>query len=336
VHEDRTVTFTFVAPHAQRVSVTGDWSWTEKKALLKDEDGSWSVTIGPMPPQIYTYSFVADEMRLSDPLNPVVITSPVWGNASLVEVPGGPPSPWADVKDVAHGTLHRHTYVSHATGALRQVVVYTPPGYEHGHDRFPVVYLLHGRGGDEGDWTTIGRAHRIADNLLAAGKMVPTLIVMPNLHAIQAVGSTIDIDWARNAALFEQDLLRDVMPMVEKSYRTRNDGMHRAVVGLSRGGAQAFTLAVAHPDRFAWMASMSGAVVPGLADNIDAADLNRRLRLVWMGCGKADDEWRPGNQKLEAALTQKGVRHVWRETEGAHTWLVWRENLVEVLGLLFR
>lgn len=335
VHGDRTVTFNLQAPHAKQVSVSGNWNWTEAKPLVQNDDGLWSVTIGPLPPQIYTYHFDVDEVRITDPRNPLVIMSPVWGNDSQVEVPGEKPSPWADVRDVPHGTLHRHTYSSHATGTLRQVVVYTPPGYEKGRDRYPVLYLLHGFGGNEGDWTNIGRAHRIADNLLAAGKTVATIIVMPNSHAVAADAPPPNFDFARNSTQFHDDLMDDVIPLVEKTYRTRTDAAHRAISGLSMGGGHTLNVGLEHLDRFAWVAAMSSLVPAKTADSVDAAAVNRQLKLFWFACGKSDDLFGL-SQKLDAALTEKGVRHVWRVTEGAHTWLVWRENLVEVLPLLFR
>jgi enterochelin esterase-like enzyme len=335
VNDDLSITFNLVAPHAEHVGVSGDWNWKETKPLVKNDEGVWSVTVGPMPPQIYTYKLIVDDVAIPDPQNPRVIMSAVWSNTSLVEVPSHKPSPWADVPSVAHGTLHRHTYLSHATGTLRQVVVYTPPDYDKGKDRYPVIYLLHGYGGDEGDWTNIGRAHRIADNLLAAGKIVPSVIVMPNTHAVVTAGPSQSYDWMRNSTEFHDDLMNDVIPLVEQTYRTRTDAAHRAIVGLSMGGGHTLNIGLKHPDRFAWMAGMSSAFSPTIADTIDPASFNRQVKLLWLACGKSDDLF-PLNQKLDAALKDKGVRHVWRETEGAHTWLVWRENLAEVLPLLFR
>ena len=341
VHADGSVTFRIKAPLAQAVAVTGDWdSWKEKKPLTKGDGGVWSVTLGPWSPDIFQYTFELDGLALPDPENPWLTSSTVWGKHSFVEVKGDGKEPWA-LRDVPHGTLATHTYVSRVTGQTRRVVVYTPPSYAKGNDRYPVLFLLHGFGGDETDWTAVGRAQLIADALIADRKARPCLIVMPDTHAVpaQAEAGPPDgrYDWSRNVELFDRDLAEEVVPLIEARYRTSREPEDRAVAGLSMGGALSFTIGLAHLEHFAWVGSMSG----GSADTETllarrAPDVvNRKLRLLWIACGRGDTLIE-GNRQLVAQLAARGIHHVWKETEGGHTWLVWRRNLAELLPLLFR
>lgn len=334
VHADRTVTLRIRAPQAQHVSVIGDWDfWKTPAAFTKGEDGVWSVTLPALAPQIYSYRLDLDGAAVADPVNTHVVSSVMWGQTSLVEVPGEPPPPWTERRDAPHGALTTETYVFDQQ--LRRVVVYTPPGYAGGSERYPVLYLTHGVGGDENDWTALGRAHVIADNLIAAGKMAPVIIVMPNAHAVPPTRTRDSFDFAANATRFRDDFVQAIVPLIESRYRVKTDADHRAVAGLSMGGAQDLDMSLDPTRRIAWVAGMSAALFSPPAIKQDARTLNHDLKLLWIGCGR-QDEFYAANLKLHETLAERGIRHVWRERDGNHTWLVWRENLVEILPLLFR
>jgi enterochelin esterase family protein len=322
---DRKVTFRLRAPSARRVEVAGEIPGSPV-AMSKDQEGVWSATIGPVAAELYGYSFVVDGVRMSDPSNGV--TKPMRSpTTSVLEVPGGLIHDW---QDVPHGVVRLHDYVSKSLSKRRRVRVYTPPGYELSKERFPVLYLLHGSGDNEATWTELGRAHWIADNLIAQGKAKPVIIVMTDGHANP-------VDRARNTGDFERDLLEDVTPLVEANYRVKKSAQDRAIAGLSMGAAQAMTVGLNHPDRFAWVTGMSGLVrdpEQSLRRPLDAK-LNEQLRLLWMPIGK-DDFLLKGAQEFHGALDAKGVKHQFTVTEGNHSWPVWRKYLAELLPRLFR
>jgi enterochelin esterase-like enzyme len=331
VNADRTVTFQLRAPQAKSVILHGNWTAAEPLALKADARGVWTATVGPLSPQIYTYSFDIDGARVADPGNVYVVVGAAWGMASLLEVGGDHPAPWT-LRPVPAGSLTTHYYSS--GGARRGVMVYTPPGYEKSRDRLPVLYLLHGFSEDETAWSHVGRANVIADNLIADAKMVPTVIVMPDGQALPAV-DPVTFDWAGNTERIHGELLTKVIPLVESRYRVRTDGAHRAIAGLSMGGGHALTVGLQHPDRFAWIASMGGGGAPPETLNLDAKALRRHNELLWVGCGRSDELTFEPNRALVTLLKNRGIRHVWHETEGAHTWMVWREYLADLLPQLF-
>jgi enterochelin esterase family protein len=191
-----------------------------------------------------------------------------------------------------------------------------------------VLYLLHGAGDDEHGWTTVGLTNRILDNLIADGKALPMLVVMPNGHAETG---------GNNTRAFESDLLSDIIPLVEKNYRVKTGADNRAIVGLSMGGAQSFAIGMAHLDMFAYVCpfSMGGGNANAVVTNLNPAEANSRLKLLWIGCGRQDSLFSRSEQLCEQLKT-KGIRHEWHPSEGAHSWPVWRKYLAEVTPLLFR
>jgi enterochelin esterase family protein len=306
--------------------------------MSNDGSGIWSVTVGPLEPELYEYSFVVDGVRVADPANPEVKPGRS-ATASIVEVPGEKPLLHSFVPGVAHGALRQQWYQSGALYRRRGLHLYTPPGYDQRtRTRYPVLYLLHGGGDSDGTWSKLGRAHMIADNLVAQRKALSMVIVMPDGHA--ASGATSDPKHDRNAstAAFQRDLLKVVMPFVEANYRVKNDRESRAIAGLSMGGGQALTIGLNNLDRFAWVGGMSSSM-PSAEETVasalvDPSATNASLRLLWVGCGK-DDFLLEQNQQFDELLARRGIQHTYRLTEGIHSWPVWRRYLAELLPLLF-
>jgi len=340
VHADRRVTFRLKAPNAQSVllqsgpilnalgSADGAVGFHEV-----DEEGVWSLTLGSLPPDIYDYVYLVDGAPVLDSSNPAVqagTSSP----RSLLTVPTGGEPGYYEVRDVPHGTLHRHFYPSQAVGGVRDVYVYTPPGYDEDPDRrYPVLYLLHGGGDDARGWTLVGRAHAIMDNLLAEGKAKPTIIVMPCGQAVPRFGSLEDLR-TKNTPLFEKDLLGDLMPLVESTYRIQADRDHRAMAGLSMGGGQTDAIGLNHLELFGSIGILSagrGDFRENHPDLVaDPAATNAKLHLLFLGCGTLDALATEGMERTHALLEQAGIEHVYWTLEGAgHTWVVWRTALYE-------
>src|SRR5205814_1573008 len=245
VHADRTVTFRLRVPKASEVSVSGEWPGGAK-TMTRGEDDVWSGTVGPLEPDVYGYTFSVDGFRTLDPVNPGVkpMRSPT---TSILEVPGNPPRLW-EFQDVPHATVRWHTYQSKALGRLRHLRVYAPPGYDRNSRRYPVLYLLHGSGDNDATWTAFGRAHWILDNLIAAGKAKPMIVVMTDGHAYspQFTGMPSTNMISRNITDFERDLLDDVLPLVEANYRVRNYAAGRGIAGRSMGGGQSLRIGLNH------------------------------------------------------------------------------------------
>ena len=349
VGADRTIRLRYLAPNATSVTASGELDG-KPHPLSKGENGIWSVTIGPLPPDIYTYSFNVDGVVALDPRN--VNTKYGYGGfgpVSIVQVPGDGPS-FYDVKSVPHGEVRIKPYVSKSLGVTRTVWIYTPPGYDRGGN-FPVLYLLHGAGDIESGWTMIGRANNIVDNLIAEGKAKPMVIVMPLGHAIQsfwtgpakaATAATPGGGAAPGAlSAFARDLLEDVMPMIEAGYKVSKKADDRAIGGLSMGGGQTMNIAFNRPELFRYVIAMSPAAgqineqaYPAIFK--DPSAINKQFKMFWMAVGKDDTLTGPGDRALDESLTKAGIKHSFKLTEGRHEWTVWRNHLNEVAPLLFR
>jgi enterochelin esterase-like enzyme len=306
VHADGKVTFRLRAPRAAEVAVAGEWTHpaaNTPEKMTRDGQGIWSLTVGPLEPNIYIYVFNVDGMVITDPVNPLVKLR-ARTSASMVEVPGG--KPW-EPRDVPHGAVEVHTHQSALLKSARQVFVYTPPGYQQGRGRYPVLYLLHGNNDLAAGWTMAGRANVILDNFIADKKAVPMVVVMPWGHALP-FGTRPPAGQPGNNDVFEDYLMKEVAPLVEGKYRLAPGRRDRAVVGLSMGGAQA---------RFK-----------------DAA-AGEKLDLMFVGIGKEDGSLAKAKE-LWGTLAGLGLPTTFREVEGGHTYPVWRKLLVEVAPLLFR
>jgi enterochelin esterase family protein len=345
VGADRRVTFRLRAPDAKTVTVSGDFG--SDADMRKSDDGIWSVTVGPLDPESYVYYFTVDSVRLVDPSNPQVkIGYVTTTTTSLVTVPGDHAA-FYDVQDVPHGEIRTLLYRSKSNGVIRELTVYVPPGYDQARNRvYPVLYLLHGFANDHHSWHRYGRANDILDNLLAQRKIEPFLVVMPlGYGGAQVNGDGTGVppsgDVRGDVTLYERDLLEDVIPMIERTFRTRPDRRHRAIVGFSMGGGQAGRIGLRHLETFSHVGIMSAGMAGGrdtepmatLAAN--AAKANKLIDLLWIACGREDTALK-GAKTLHDTLEQVGIEHTFLETEGAHHWRVWRRYLRDLAPLLFK
>jgi enterochelin esterase family protein len=343
---DRRVTFRILAPKAQAVRLSGSDipGNNQGAALAKGTNDVWAVTLGPLDPGAYRYTFNVDGVAVIDPRNPAVSES--YNNvSSLVYVPG---AAFMDTRDVPHGAVAAVTYYSRALQRFRRLHVYTPPGYERGKGRFPVFYLLHGAGDCDEAWGSVGRAGFILDNLIAAKRAKPMLVVMPAGHT-----GPFRFGGGRPAAdEFAQDFLNDIMPYVETHYRVHTDRKHRAMAGLSMGGGQTLNIGIPHPEKFGYLGIFSSGVFgitgggpggqaqgPSFEEQhkkeLDDARLKKGLDLFWFATGTGDFLIETSRATV-AMLKKHGFNVVFQETEGAHTWTKWRDYLNEFAPQLFR
>ena len=343
VHPDKSVTFRLKDPNAKSVLLRLEGQ-SKAIGMEKDDQGIWSATTAPLSSDYYGYSFVADGVGLIDPSN--WLLKPNFMNPSSVVHVAGPASlPW-ELNDVPHGEVHHHFYHSAAAADDRDYYVYTPPGYDpRTKDPYPVLYLLHGYSDDASGWTAVGRANLILDNLIARGKAKPMIVVMPlgygTMEILQRGGFRNMELRTRNFVKFREALLTEVMPQVESEYRISKDRTSRAIAGLSMGGAESLLTGLNVPDKFAWIGAFSSggipddyaSVFPSLQSSTNAS--LQQPRLLWIACG-TEDSLITANRNLRTWLKSKGVMVTELETPGAHTWIVWRRNLVEFTSLLFR
>jgi enterochelin esterase-like enzyme len=338
---DRRVTFRFHDPNA--VEVLLGLEGAEAVPMQKDDQGTWSLTVGPLDPDFYGYFFQADGVGLIDPSNPLMKPN-LLNTQSMVHVAGPASLPW-EMNDVPHGVVHHHFYKSGVVGDQRDFYVYTPPAYDSSAKaKYPVLYLLHGFSDDASGWTAVGRANVILDNLIANGKAKPMLVVMPlgyGAPQILARGFGGFDDHAlrdRNFDRFRRTLLTEVIPQVEKQYRVSDDRNSRAIAGLSMGGSESLLTGLNNLDKFAWIGAFSsGGLDEDFAVDFPSLDssANSKIRLLWIACG-TDDGLITINRSFREWLKSKGIRHDDVETPGAHAWMVWRRNLASFAPQLFR
>ena len=366
VMSDRRVIFRIFAPKADEVRLAGtDIPHNgQGMPMTKAENGVWEVTAGPLEPGSYRYNFNVSGVSVIDPRSPAISQSNnnVW---SLVHVPG---AAFMDTRDVPHGAVASVTYYSTALQKDRRLHVYTPPGYELGSGKFPVFYLLHGAGDSDESWSSVGRAGFILDNLIAAKKAVPMIVVMPAGHTSQTAGG-------RGAAPggaadeFERDFVKDVMPYVEKTYRVLTDRPHRAIAGLSMGGNQTLNIAIPHLDQFTYVGVFSSGLIqtfgggrgrgpapapgalaaappasPAAPDPawerqhlaaLDDAATKKGLRLFWFATG-SEDALMPTTKGTVELFRKHGFSPAFKESPGGHTWANWRDYLNEFAPHLFQ
>jgi feruloyl esterase len=351
VHADRSVTFQLKAPDAHKVQVRLGKDYDMARA----DDGLWSVTIPPQVPGFHYYYLVVDGVQVDDPASETFYG--VSRESSGIEIPETGVD-YYDVKDVPHGEVRQFRYYSKVTESWRRAFVYTPPGYDADLEaRYPVLYLLHGGGEDERGWVVQGRADVILDNLIAEKKAVPMLIVMDKGYAlaagekpyVPAPGAPFDMRRASSLPSFEKVVIGDLIPAIDRRYRTIADRGHRAMAGLSMGGGQTFEIVLHNLDTFAYVGGFSG--VPGgnggPVVNVKtdfggvlagAESFNKRMKLVWIGTGTAEPApMYKGMQGFRGAIAAAGIRFVYFESEGtSHEWLTWRRDLHDFAPRLFQ
>lgn len=342
---DGKVTFRILAPEVGGVTLSGsDMPGVGRGVeMKKNGEGVWETTLD-LAPGYYRYHFEVDGVAVIDPRNPTTSES----NANTWSLVGVPGAPWMDTKDVPHGAVAEVTYYSSSLQRFRRMHVYTPPGYAKGEGVFPVFYLLHGAGDSDDSWTTVGRAGFILDNLIAEKQAKPMVVVMTAGHTgVFGFGGprpTVDE--------FAEDFLNDVIPYIESNYRVLTGRQDRAMAGLSMGGGQTLNIGISNLDRFAYLGVFSSGVFgivprPGAPERqgpsfeethkaiLDDAKLKQGLKLFWFGTGK-DDFLVETSRATVQMFKEHGFDVVYDETEGAHTWIVWREYLREFAPRLFQ
>ncbi|MCI6212870.1 esterase [Bacteroides heparinolyticus] len=364
IHDNNTVTFRLKAPKAVKVQVTGDFLPTQKiktpfgefdgpgvADLKEGKDGVWEFTTPePLKPELYSYSFIVNDLKIMDPSNVYMIRDVA--SVTNVFIIGGDRADLYKVNKVPHGTVRRMWYDSPTLGINRRLTVYTPAGYETSGKRYPVFYLLHGMGGDEEAWIALGRTSQILDNLIAQGKAKPMIVVMTNGNAAQeaAPGESALGFAAPNMQLpktmegsFEA-AFPDVVKFIDKNFRTVANKKNRAIAGLSMGGFHSMHISKQYPDMFDYVGLFSAAIMP----NKDAKspvyeDIEGKLKvqfakkpaLYWIAIGKTDFLYK-ANEDYRKMLDEKGYKYSYYETGEGHIWKNWRIYLTEFAPQLFK
>ena len=348
---DNRVAFRIYAPKATEVTIGGDWISQGRGTggkLDKDDNGVWSITVGPLVPDFYSYNLTVDGVRTIDPKNPM-IKQGITSLDNMFLVPGAEMAFEANTP-IPHGRVHIDWYHSSTLDTMRSMHVYTPPAYESSSSKYPVFYLLHGAGDEDSGWSTIGRAGFILDNLLAARKARPMVVVMPNgsmpRPANAATGAPGGAPGGPTAQdLFADELLKNVMPYVEKNYRVLANRENRALAGLSMGGGQTLRVGPSNLDKFSYIGVWSSGVnqqtsedfVKRNAQFLDNADkTNKMVKLFWIGVGEKDTGANASAKNLAGILKAHNIKAELHETEGGHTWINWRHYLNDYAQLLFR
>jgi enterochelin esterase-like enzyme len=359
---DRHVVFRIHAPQAESVTLRGsDMPQLARNAppMTKGENGIWEATVGPVDPGAYRYTFAVNGVPVIDPRNPSISESN--NNAwSLVVVPG---SDFQDVGNAPHGAVAAVYYSSSVLGRTRRMHVYTPPGYEAGRDKYPVFYLLHGAGDSDDSWTSVGRAGFILDNLIAARKAKPMIVVMPAGHTSAMAMAGGRLPGARDQ--FVDEFMKDIVPYVESHYRAHTDRAHTAIAGLSMGGNQTLNIAIPNLQKFAYVGVYSSGLIgsfgptrrpggeqpPAAAPapapagkveweeqhtaELDSAAAKKGLKLFWFGTG-SDDFLLQTTKGTVEMFKKHGFDPVFKESAGGHTWLNWRDYLNGFAPQLFQ
>jgi len=354
-NSDNSVTLRVQAPNAKEVFVTGDWmpvqGWmpgTEK--MTKGEDGVWSYTSNVLPSDLYSYSFMVDGLKMTDPNN-VYFSRDVSTVVNIFLIGGGQADVYK-VNDVPHGTVARRWYSSPTLDAIRRITIYTPPGYETDKENYPVLYLLHGVGGDEEAWMSLGRTSQILDNLIAQKKAKPMIVVMTNGHVINSAAPGESSKGFYKPEMMTPDVFngqmeesfKDVISFIETNYRVKKEKSNRAVAGLSMGGFHSLYISANYPNTFDYVGLFSPAIMPpnnkttAIYENLDAkleTQKNNGFKLYWIACGKTDFLYKNVTEYREK-LGKMSFPHMYHESEGGHTWANWRVYLSEFAPLLFK
>ena len=337
IHDNNTVTFRFKAPKAVRVQLTGDFLPVQKNAkfeapgivdLKEGQEGVWEYTTPePLKPELYSYSFIVDGLRMNDPANVYLIRDV--STLTNVFIIGGDRADFYKVNPVPHGTVSRIWYDSPALGLERRMTVYTPVGYETSGKRYPVLYLLHGMGGDEEAWISLGRTAQILDNLIAQGKARPMIVVMPNGNASQEaapgessrgmVPPTMQLPKTMEGS-YEQ-AFPEIVKFIDKNYRTIKSKSGRAIAGLSMGGFHSLHISKQYPDMFNYIGLFSAAIMPNkevsspIYENMEGklkVQFDKNPALYWIAIGKTDFLYK-ANEEYRKLLDEKGYKYTYYE-----------------------
>lgn len=342
--QNDSVTFRLKADYATVVKLSGSWMpnpWGGTIDMTRGENNVWEVTI-PLPePEIYTYNFVADGVMVNDPQN-VMVQRDGSRYLSMLLVDGERTENYRPANQ--RGTVSHPWYDSKILGINRRLTVYTPYGYEtNPKAKYPVLYLLHGAGGDEEAWSSMGRTAEILDNLIEKGLAKPMIVVMPNgnpnQQAAQTFGlPTTELDWRNqeNRNLYVKSLVEEIVPFIEKNYRVVAKKSHRAIAGLSMGGGHTIAASGMYPDKFDYICplSMGANKSPELDAQLQGIK-KAGYKLYWLACGNTDFLFDQANE-LDAALTENGLEHTYYVSEGGHVWANWRLYLNTFAPLLFK
>lgn len=355
INSDNSVTFRFMAPDAREVKISGGWmpmqGWTPgSEKMTKDEKGLWTYTTTALPSDLYSYSFNVDGIQCTDPNNVFMIRDVA--SVTNIFIVGGGKADLYKVNNVPHGSVTRRWYNSPGLGMNRRITIYTPAGYEKSTESYPVLYLLHGMGGDEEAWIALGRTSQILDNLIAQGKAKPMIVVMPNGNVVQEAAPgesslgfykpTMQLPNTMDGKY--EETFGDVIKFVESNYRVIAKKSGRAIAGLSMGGFHSLHISRIYPDTFDYIGLFSAAISPDekitskVYDNIDASlkhQIANGYKLYWIGIGKADFLYK-FNEEYRKKLDTMKMPYEYRESEGGHTWTNWRVYLSEFVPKLFR
>jgi len=356
VNPDNTVTFKFIAPKAHKVQIAGDFAEVVAENPIggmvgtglidmEEKDGVWEHTTKPLPSELYSYMFVVDGIATIDPNNPHVYRD--FGTINNVFLVGNGQADYYAVKDVPHGTLSARWYHSEGIGIERRMNVYTPYGYENNKSKYPVLYLLHGSGGDEEEWVVFGRTCQIIDNLIAQGKAEPMIVVMPNGHAdMQAAPGESSLGYYKPFHFRDPENkfvknFMEIVNFIDSNYRTIKKKNGRAVAGLSMGGGHTVNISKMYRNTFDYIGVFSAGLF-GRGGEPDAAieaqftqQKNDGVKLYWIGCGK-DDFVYQSCENLRKELDKVGLSYTYYENEGGHVWKNWRIYLSIFAPKLFK
>jgi enterochelin esterase family protein len=339
VKPDNTVTFRYRSPESREVKLTTQFEKSPVE-MKKDSSGVWSVTLGPVKPDIYPYNFIVDGSPVADPRNSAIFPNEGF-QSSLVEITGSTPLIHS-LQNVPHGTVSYRYYSSPELG-VRPVIIYTPPGYEkNSKEKYPVLYLLHGTTDTEETWTKVGKANIILDNLIHQGKAKPMIIVMPYGRAYPVISKFSGSlrNW-ENLQEFKKDFMQNLLPFIEQNYRVIPDPNHRAIAGFSGGGGETLYLGLNQPDFASWICGFAPGMLKEEFDRNNAGafanvgSVNKRLKLFWIGVGK-DDMLYPVISEYLDVLDAKGINHETFISEGGHTWMNCKLYLSTIAQKLFK
>jgi len=345
VDPDGYVTFSLNAPEANEVFLyfqnqTGPSPAADAFPMIQDEEGVWSITMGPLAPDMYGYDFIVDGVNIVDPTNthsgPGTVDALWTGDPtswslvnawSYVTVPGPEADFFAD-KNVPHGAVATVRYYSELAQTERMLQVYTPPGYGHDSRSYPVLYIMHGAGGNETDWIINMRANFILDNLIAKGEAVPMILVSANGY----VTDNYRVD-------FTDELLDNIIPYIEANYRALHSWKGRAMAGLSLGGFWTTNTVFSHPGEFAYVGVFSSCFRPSDAfpeSLLTDPTINKRTKLLWISSGDETDILYNCTMQTLDLLDQYGINYTFEQYTGGHIWGQWRHNFYDFAPLLFR